>query len=61
MKQTYELFLQAGGREWFVPLTCSPIDLMSVARRALADEGAETGDVRQFGQPLFSLAASGSD
>lgn len=57
MKQTYELFLQsAEGREWFVALTCEPEELMPLARQTMAEQHAILGDVRQFGQPLFSLA-----
>lgn len=57
MKQTFELFLQGpDGREWFVALTCKPEELMTLAQQTIAQEGAVQGDVRQFGQPMFSLA-----
>jgi len=59
VRQTYELFLQgADGREWFVALTCWPEELMTLARRTMAEQKAVLADVRQFGQPLFSLAST---
>lgn len=59
MKETYELFLQgADGRDWFVALTYEPEELMSLARRTMVEQKAVSGDVCQFGRPLFSLATS---
>ena len=55
MIQTYELTMYVKGRTIFVPLTCPPGELITRARRALAEAGAASGDISQFGGLLFSL------
>jgi hypothetical protein len=61
MKQTFELYLTgAGGREWFVALTCEPGEVVALARQTLADQNAIEAEVRQFGNPLFVVLRDGS-
>jgi len=55
MIETYELMMDVAGQRVFVPLTCPPGELISRARRALAEAGASSGDISQFGGLLFSL------
>lgn len=55
MMQTYELMMDVRGQRVFVPLTCRPGELITLARRALAEAGASSCDITQFGDLLFSL------
>jgi len=55
MIQTYELMMDVEGERVFVPLTCQPGELITRARRALAEAGASSCDIKQFGGLLFSL------
>lgn len=56
MKHTYELFLSGpDGKEWFVALTCEPSELLTLARRTIAEQRALEGEIRQFGRVLLTL------
>lgn len=61
MVQTYELYLDVGGAEpKFRALTCEADDLIRKVLGVLAEEGAASAEVRQFGRPMFTLGAGES-
>jgi methionine synthase I (cobalamin-dependent) len=56
MHQTYELYFQdEDGDRRFEALTCTEPQLLSTVQRRLAEEGAGSVEVRQFGTTLFTL------
>ena len=58
MLETYELYFQTHGPPRFEALTSrSGEHVMAAARRRLAEEGAKSVEVRQFGRLLFRLTA----
>ena len=60
MHRTFELYLRhTDGRETFEPLTHrgTHIELLSHVRRVLAERGAETVEVREFGEHLITIGA----
>lgn len=58
MVQTYELYLDVGGAApKFRALTCEADDLIRRVLGVLAEEGAASAEIRQFGVPMFTLGA----
>jgi hypothetical protein len=59
--QTYELYLDIGAAvPKFRALTCEADDLIQRVLGVLAEEGAGSAEIRQFGLPMFTLGAGQS-
>lgn len=60
MMQTYELYLDAGEpKPRFRALTCEAAELQAQVQIVIAEEGARSAEIQQFGSPLFTLSAAG--
>jgi len=60
LHQYLVILREADGTSATVPLVCSPIEVMRRARALLDDSGAQTAEVLQGVDHIYTLAASDS-